>query len=139
MALPGGSDGKGSPENARNPGSTSGWGRPSKEGNGSPLQYSCLENSVTEEPRDTVLGVTKSQTRLSDKHLTYGISLAIQWLRCHTSISEAAGSIPVHGTKIPHALLRGCTRNPPKKKKMCHRNTFHSQMMHCFLNSALCE
>ena len=44
-----------------------GLGRSSGEGNGNPLQYSCLEN-----PMDggawwvTVHGVTKSQTRLRD-------------------------------------------------------------------------
>ena len=91
----------------------------------------------TEEPGTTVHGVAKSQTRLSDQHLTYGTSLVVQWLRCHTSMSGAAGSIPVQGTKILHTLLHSHTC--PPLKKMCHRNTFHSKMMHCFLNSALCE
>ena len=37
------------------------------EGNGKPLQYSCLENSMDRETWwATVHGVTKSQTRLSD-------------------------------------------------------------------------
>ena len=37
------------------------------EGNGNPLQYSCLENSIDREARRaTVRGVTKSQTRLSN-------------------------------------------------------------------------
>jgi len=36
------------------------------EGKGYPLQYSGLENSMDY----TVLGVTKSQTRLSDFHFT---------------------------------------------------------------------
>ena len=46
-----------------------GLGRSPGGGNGHPLQYSCLEN-----PMDrgalwaTVHGVTKSQTRLSDRH-----------------------------------------------------------------------
>ena len=45
---------------------------PSGEGNGNPLQYSCLEN-----PMDggawwvTVHGVAKSRTRLSDFTFTY--------------------------------------------------------------------
>ena len=48
-------------------GSIPGLGRSSGEGNGNPLQYSCLEN-----PMDggawwaKVHGVTKSRTRLSD-------------------------------------------------------------------------
>ena len=41
-----GSDGKASADNAGDPGSIPGLGRPSGEGNGSPLQYSCLENPM---------------------------------------------------------------------------------------------
>ena len=65
--LPGGSDGKVSAYNVGDPGSIPGSGRSSGEGNGNPLQYSCLEN-----PMDrgawwaTVHGVAKSQTRLSN-------------------------------------------------------------------------
>jgi len=36
------------------------WGRFPEEGNGNPLQYSCLENAIA-----TVHGVTKSQTQLN--------------------------------------------------------------------------
>ena len=45
--FPGGSDSKASAYNAGDPGSTPGSGRSPGEGNGNPLQYSCLEN-----PRD---------------------------------------------------------------------------------------
>ena len=61
------SDGKASAYNAGDLGLISGSGRSPGEGNGNPLQYSCLEN-----PMDrgawwaTVHGVTKSRTRLSD-------------------------------------------------------------------------
>ena len=44
--FPGGSDGKVSAYNAGDPGSIPGLGRSPGEGNGNPLQYSCLENSV---------------------------------------------------------------------------------------------
>ena len=63
----GGSDGKASASNAGDPGSIPGLGRSPGEGNGDPLQYSCLEN-----PMDggawypTIHGVEKSRTRLSD-------------------------------------------------------------------------
>ena len=40
--LPGGSDGKVSVYNAGDPGSIAGSGRSPGEGNGNPLQYSCL-------------------------------------------------------------------------------------------------
>ena len=44
--FPGGSDGKESACNAGDWGSVPGLGRSSGEGNGNPLQYSCLENSM---------------------------------------------------------------------------------------------
>ena len=46
--LPGGSDGKASTCNAGDPGSIPGLGRSPGEGNGNPLQHSCLE--IPEEP-----------------------------------------------------------------------------------------
>ena len=61
--FPGGSDGKVSAYNAGDPGSIPGSRRSPGEGNGNPLQYSCLEN-----PMDggawwaTVYGVAKSWT-----------------------------------------------------------------------------
>ena len=48
--FPGVSDSKMSAYNARDLGLIPGSGRSSGEGNGNPLQYSYLENSVTEEP-----------------------------------------------------------------------------------------
>ena len=44
--FPSGSDGKASVCNAGDPGSVPGLGRSHGEGNGSPLQYSCLENPM---------------------------------------------------------------------------------------------
>ena len=79
LCFPGGSEVKTSAWNAGDPGSIPGSGRSPGEGNGNPLQYSCLEN-----PREggawyaTVHGVAKSQTRLSD----------------FTSNTEGAGLIP---------------------------------------------
>ena len=47
--------------NARDRGSIPGWGRSPGGGNGNPLQYSCLENSVDRGTWEaTVHGVTKS-------------------------------------------------------------------------------
>ena len=52
---------------ARNMGSIPGSGRPPGEGNGNPLQSSCLENPMNRGAwRATVCGVTQSQTQLSD-------------------------------------------------------------------------
>ena len=44
--FPDGSEGKASACNAGDPGSIPEWGRSPGEGNGNPLQYSCLENSM---------------------------------------------------------------------------------------------
>ena len=70
--FPGGSEVKASTYNAGDLGLIPGSGRSPGEGNGNPLQDSCLEN-----PMDggawwaTVHGVAKSQTRLSDFTFTF--------------------------------------------------------------------
>ena len=46
MGFPGGSDGKESAYNSGDLSSNLGSGRSPGEGNGNPLQYSCVENSV---------------------------------------------------------------------------------------------
>ena len=63
IAFPGGSYGKASAGNTGNSGSNPELGKSSGEGNGNPLQHSCLENSMA---GYTVHRVTKSQTPLSD-------------------------------------------------------------------------
>ena len=50
MGFPGGSDSKASACNEGEPGSIPGSGRSPGEGSGDPLQYSCLENPMVEEP-----------------------------------------------------------------------------------------
>ena len=61
----GGSGVKNPPANAGDMGSTPGSGRSPGEGNGHPLQHSCLGNPMDRGARwATVYGVTKSQTRL---------------------------------------------------------------------------
>ena len=65
--FPGDSDSKASACNVGDLGLIPGSGRSSGEGNGNPLQYSCLENPMDGGAQwATVHGVTKSQTRLSD-------------------------------------------------------------------------
>ena len=64
MVFPGGSAGKESTCNVGDLGSIPGLRRSPGEGNGSPLQYSGLENSMDY----IVYGVAKSRTRLSDFH-----------------------------------------------------------------------
>ena len=63
----GSSDGKESACNAGDAGSIPGLGRSRGEGNGHPLQLSCLENSMDREAwRAAIHGVAKSWTPLSD-------------------------------------------------------------------------
>ena len=50
LDFPGGSDGKASAYNARDPGSIPGLGRSSREGKGNLLPYSCLKIPWMEEP-----------------------------------------------------------------------------------------
>ena len=72
------------------------------EGNGTPLQYSCLEN-----PMDrgawwaAVHGVTKSRTRLSDFTLTFHFHAPEKEMATHSSV--LAWRIP--GTGEPGGLL----------------------------------
>ena len=58
--LPCDSDGKASACNVGDPGLIPGSGRSLGEGNGNPLQYSCLENSMDQGA--TVHGVAKNWT-----------------------------------------------------------------------------
>ena len=63
LKFPGGSDGKESAQNVGDQGSIPGTGRSPGEGNGNPLQYSCMENPMDAGPwLATVQGVAKSQT-----------------------------------------------------------------------------
>ena len=50
FGFPGGSEDKASACNAGDPGLIPGLGRSPGEGNGNPLQYSCLENPMDREP-----------------------------------------------------------------------------------------
>ena len=88
--FPGGSAGKESAWNVGDLGSTPGLGRCPGEGNGYPLQYFGLENSLD----CTIHGVAKSQTWLSDFHLPFpGSSAGIK----STLNAVDPGSIPGSG------------------------------------------
>ena len=101
LGFPCGSDGKESAYNAGDPSSIPGLGRRPGEGNGTPLQYSCLEN-----PTDrgawwaAVRGVTKSQTRLSDLTFTFHFHALEKEMATHSSV--LAWRLP--GTADPGGL-----------------------------------
>ena len=66
LGFSGGSVVKNLPAKAGDTGFIPGLGRSPGDGNGSPLQYSCLENPINRGAwRATVHGVTKSRTQLS--------------------------------------------------------------------------
>ena len=82
-SFPGGSDGKVSAYSAGDPGSIPALGRSPAEGNGNPLQYSCLENPMDGGAWQAIVhGVTKSRTRLSDftHSLTHSLPLLLVFL-----------------------------------------------------------
>ena len=57
------------------------------EGNGTPLQYSCLENPMDRGAwKATVHGVAKSRTRLSDFTLTFRFHALEKEMATHSSI-----------------------------------------------------
>ena len=63
MGFPGGSEDKASACNAGDPSSIPGLGRSPGEGNGNPLQYSCLENPMDRGAWQAIVhGVAKSRT-----------------------------------------------------------------------------
>ena len=63
FGFPGGTDGTESACDVGDLGLIAGWGRSPGEGNGYPLQYSCLENSMDRGAwRATVHGVVESRT-----------------------------------------------------------------------------
>ena len=72
MGFPGGSEGKASACNAGDPGSIPGSRRSPGEGNGNPLQYSCLENPMDREAWwATVHGVKKCRTLLRNFNFAF--------------------------------------------------------------------
>ena len=112
--------------NTRDPGLIPGSGRSPGEGNGNPLQYSCLEN-----PMDggvwwvTAHGIAKSWIRLSDFTFTFSffyivrasqVSLGIKILPANAGDTGEAGSIPGLGRSLGGGhgkpLQDSCLENP---------------------------
>ena len=66
LDFPDSSDEKESAHNVGDLCSVPGWGRSPGEGNGFPLQYSCLENSMNRGVQTTAHEVTQDRTQLSN-------------------------------------------------------------------------
>ena len=90
LSFLGGSGGKDSACNTRDPGSIPGSGRPLGKGSDNPLQCSCLEN-----PRDSgawwaaIYGVTQSRTRLKQ------LSSSLQYSCLENSMDKGAWQVIV--------------------------------------------
>ena len=97
--FPGGSDGKASVCNAGDLSSIPGSGRSPGEGNGNPLQYSCLENPMDRgeggERWATDHGVTKSWTGLSN------FTLRMRWA---SWIAQLVKNLPAMGETLVQSL-----------------------------------
>ena len=86
----------------------------SGEGNGNPLQHSCLENSMDGGAWwATVHGVTKSWTRLSDFTFTFHFHALEKEMATHSSVlawripgTEEPGGLPSMGSHSQTRLKR---------------------------------
>ena len=93
MGFPDGVDNKESVCKAGEPGLIPGLGRFPGEGHDYPLQYSHLENSTDRGAwQATVLGVAKSQTRLSDEHFNFTLSVYTFKLRLSLPLNRCKSS-----------------------------------------------
>ena len=71
----------------------------SREGNGTPLQYSCLENLMDKGALwAAVHGVAKSRTRLSDFPFTFHLHALEKEMAAHSSV--LAWRIPGQGSLV---------------------------------------
>ena len=97
LGLPCSSNSKESGWNAGDPGSNPGMGKSSREGNGNPRQYSCLENPMDGGAwQATVHWVAKSWTWLSNQLLP---------LLCTGFYQASPFCIPTNNTQVFQLLL----------------------------------
>ena len=119
MDFPCGSGGKASDCSAGDPGLMSGVGKSPEEGNGNPLQYSCLENPMDRGAWQAIVhGVSKSQMQLSTYTFTPILALFPGGLEGKPSACNAGdlGSIPGSGRSPAEGngtpLQYFCLENP---------------------------
>ena len=107
-----GSEGKESACNVRDLGSIPGWGRSPGEGNGNPLQYSCLENSMDrgysswgckESDMTEWLTLSHFQNNISPMTLVPQFENRLNWLFFFEQIKQRWKQ---HNTIQSHLLVR---------------------------------
>ena len=118
FGFPGGSEVKASACIAGDLASIPGSGRSPGEGNGKPLQYSHLENSMNRGFwQATVYGVAKSQTQWNDFHIhTFQVVLAVKNPSVNAGDIRNLNSIPGSGISLGKGngspLQYTCLGNP---------------------------
>ena len=110
--FPGGSEDKASACHVGDLRLIPGLGRSPGEGNGNPLQYSCLENSMDRGAwQATVHGVAKSQTRLSEfTSLPDGPGFKTLGFYCRWC------GVPPLALEVPHAAPTNAANNNNNNK-----------------------
>ena len=107
------------------------------EGNGTPLQYSCLEN-----PTDggawwaTVHGVTKSRTRLSDFTFTFHFPALEKAVATHSSV--LAWRIPRDGGAL-WAAVYGVAQSRTRLKRLSSSTLFNPSLLIVYIQGQILE
>ena len=97
MGFPGGSDAKESACNSGDLGSIPGLGRTAGEGNGNPLQYSCLENPMVKESGrlqcrgHKELDMTETNTFTPGFDRLFNTAVSLKRKVCTKRFSEVSG------------------------------------------------
>ena len=116
--FPSGSDSKESAFNVGNPGFIPGLGRCPGEGNGNPLQYSCLGNPLDRGAwRALVHEIAKSRTWLSNEHtasimVASQVKLVIKNLPASVGDLRGVGLIPGSEKHLGQSTPYSCLENP---------------------------
>ena len=124
MGLPVSSDSKESFCNAGDLGLISGLGRSPSEGNGNPLQYSCLENPTERGAwQATVHGVPKSRTQ--QKQFRTCTDLWLWWKGHHVTSETRSEKVTQHLFGIPTLGTQSACKNEAQSATWPH----HSQVL----------
>ena len=117
LGFPGGSVVKNLPVNVGDMGLIPESRRPPEVGNGNPLEYYYLENSMNRGAwRATVHGVAKSRAQLNTHTHTH--------THINTKPWDSPGGLVV---KTLHFHYRGCRFNPWFENKILHATQLHSE------------
>ena len=143
LGFPGGSDGKASACNAADTGVIPGSGRAPGEGNGSPLQCSCLENSMNQR---SPVGYRPGGRKVRHDWAT-STSLSISYLQspaaifhhlradmCYFISNLNEGKVYLSSLLFPLLSHPSCFSLPPDQiRGKCSKNSWELLLNFCFL------